>query len=183
MAVKKLSTPDCPMCKAGIVGRNHTKNITLGKQGALENACSFFGISPIEVMEHCNTHEITIDEAAGIYESNDFYMDRVLKMVKRLDGWMDYLETKMNPEAVDLQDMKMGLLLIRESRETIKDLATFQGRLENKGNTTVKIETLNAQYNQLTQIMMSEVCDTCRERIIKLLDTQTNAITVGCKEI
>jgi hypothetical protein len=163
----------CPMCEAGIIGRNHTKAITMGTPGALEAAVAYFCMTPAAVMYHCNTHEIKVDEEAGIYESNDFYMDRILKLMKRMDEWFKYLEA----HATDRESITLGLRLVREMRETTKSLGEFQGRLNANKNPIVQIETLNLQYNQLTNLIMTEVCDECRDKIILLLNSQKKEMT------
>jgi hypothetical protein len=176
---KACGEVDCAMCKAGIVGRNATKAITLGTPGALEAAVLQFNMSPTAVMEHCNTHEIKVDEAEGVYESNDFYMDRILKQMKRMDQWFKVLESG----TTDQTTIRLGLSIVREMRMTTESLAEFQGRLERKGNTTVQIETLNMQYNQLTTAIMEGVCPECRARIIQHLSAQRNVIPATFKDV
>ena len=169
----------CPMCNAGIIGRNATKKITLGTPGALEEAVMLFKMTPLEVQDHCTNHEIKVDEEEGVYASNDFYMDRMLKMIKRLDNWMKYLES----HATDRESITLGLKLIRETRETVKDLAEFQGRLDRRGNVNVQIETLNAQYNELQQVILTELCPACQEMVIKRLSTPKTNKLANCIDV
>jgi hypothetical protein len=168
----------CNMCEAGILGRNATKKVMMNVPGALEEAVVMFHMTPLEVQEHCTNHEIQIDEDEGIYHSNDFYMDRMLKMIKRLDAWMKYLES----HATDRESITLGLKLIKETRETVKDLAEFQGRLDRRGNVNVQIETLNAQYNQLQMVIEKELCPVCQETVIKLLSTQQTKKLANCED-
>ncbi|HPS39490.1 MAG TPA: hypothetical protein PL124_08780 [Candidatus Cloacimonadota bacterium] len=168
----------CNMCEAGILGRNATKKVMMSVPGALEEAVVMFHMTPLEVQEHCTNHEIQIDEDEGIYHSNDFYMDRMLKMIKRLDAWMKYLES----HATDRESITLGLKLIKETRETVKDLAEFQGRLDRRGNVNVQIETLNAQYNELQQVIMTGLCAECQETVIKLLSTQQTKKPANCED-
>jgi hypothetical protein len=175
---EKTPEKKCNMCEAGIIGRNATKKVMMNMPGALEEAVVMFHMTPLEVQEHCTTHEITIDEDEGIYQSNDFYMDRMLKMIKRLDSWMKYLES----HATDRESIVLGLKLIKETRETVKDLAEFQGRLDRRGNVNIQIETLNAQYNQLQTVIMQELCPQCQETVIKLLSTQQTKKPEICED-
>jgi hypothetical protein len=170
---------ECPMCRAGIIGRNATKEITLGVPGSLEKAVMFFKMTPLEVQEHCTNHEIMVDEEEGKYESNDFYMDRLLKVLKRLDAWVKYLDAK----SLDRESISLGLKLMKETRETMKDLAEFQGRLDRRGNVSIQIDTLNAQYNELQQVILQGLCPECQEMVIKQLSMPKTSKHVSCVDV
>lgn len=174
----KNHSKKCPMCEAGIIGRNATKAIIFGTPGALESAVVQFKMTPLEVQEHCTNHEIKVDEEEGIYESKDMFMDKLLKLLKRLDNWMKYLEN----HATDRETITLGLKLVKETRETMKDLAEFQGRLDRRGNVNVQIDTLNMQYNQLQNVILKGLCPECQETVIKLLSTPQKSESVSCED-
>lgn len=166
---------DCPICKSGEVGRTFCRDLILGKKNYVEVA-QYFGITPQEVMTHVNTHEIVIDEATGKYESPDFYMNELLKLLKMFKDWLTFT---IECGGLDKQKVDIGVKLAREIRLTLESLAEFQGRFDRGGNTTIQIGEINAKYMQLTNVLLMEVCDGCRGKIIKILDDQNNKMLEG----
>jgi hypothetical protein len=161
----------CPMCVAGHLGAAWSRNIILGKTAPVEIA-QLLSMTTNEVMEHVNDHQIVFDEETEEYSSPDWYLNRLIKMIKTMDGWMTlFTETSKDKEAI-----KIGLQVIKETRATLLDMAELQGRVDRGKNVNVQIETMNVRYQQLTNVILQEVCDGCRARIIQLLDTQATRL-------
>jgi hypothetical protein len=161
----------CPMCVAGHLGATWSRDIILGKMSPVELAQTL-RISVNEVMEHVNDHQIIFDEEKQEYSSPDYYLGKLVTMIKTLDGWMKlFAETSNDREAV-----KVGLQVIKETRATLEVMAELQGRVDRGKSVNVQIETMNVRYQQLTNIILQEVCEGCRQRIIQLLDTQVSAM-------
>ena len=121
-----------------------------------------------EVMEHLNTHELVVDDSKGIYESPDFYMNELLKLLKMLKDW---LKITVEEGKTDKFTIDNGIKLSKEVRLTLESLAQFQGRFDRTSN--VQLTQVNMKYMQLTTVLLSEVCDECRGKIIKVLDEAT----------
>lgn len=161
----------CPMCVAGQLGATWSRNIILGKTSPVEVA-QLLDMTQNAVMEHVNEHQIVFDEEKDEYSSPDWYLDRLIKMIKTMDGWMKlFTETSKDKEAI-----KIGLQVIKETRATLLDMAELQGRVDRGKNVNVQIETMNVRYQQLTNVILQEVCDGCRQKIIRLLDTQATKL-------
>lgn len=158
------------MCKQGSIGRTWSKDVILGRKSVYE-AAGYFGMSIEDVQEHLDKHEINVDEEKGVYESTDFYMNQFLKILKQLKDWMNYVTMVKDP---DQKTMEVGLKVMKEIRLTLSDLAELQGKKEKSGNITVQIENMNMRYTKLTNLLMVELCDECRMKVIDLLDEQAN---------
>lgn len=150
---------------AGEIGRLWTRDIILGRKNILDASIQFH-CSQAEVLEHINTHEILTNNS-GDYESPDFYMGELLKLFKMLKDWLNYC---VQTDKMRREDYKIALQMIKETRETLKALGEFQGRLDSKSNVTVNIEMINQKYLQITNLLMNEVCDECRLKVINLMD-------------
>ena len=61
-------------------------------------------------------------------------------------------------------------MLTKETRATLHDLMEFQGRLNQGGNVNVRIEKMNTQYIELTNMIVQEVCPSCRKRVLEAID-------------
>jgi hypothetical protein len=163
----------CPLCECGSVGRNWSRDITLGKKSDVD-AAVFFNMTPAEVQEHLDKHEIVVDEETGDYNSPDFYMNKLLKLLKMLEDWLQY---QILDGGLDKTKVELGIKLAREVRLTLESLAEFQGRLNRGGgDTTIKLTQINIKYMKLTQALMTEVCEECRPKIIEILDEQPREI-------
>lgn len=157
----------CSICDSGAVGRTWSRDVILGKKSSREMA-EYFGVDHSEVMEHLNTHELVVDDSKGIYESPDFYMNELLKLLKMLKDW---LKITVEEGKTDKFTIDNGIKLSKEVRLTLESLAQFQGRFDRTSN--VQLTQVNMKYMQLTTVLLSEVCDECRGKIIKVLDEAT----------
>ncbi|MCK9326299.1 MAG: hypothetical protein M0P69_12475 [Bacteroidales bacterium] len=159
-------TDKCPMCEAGAIGMQWSRDIIIGKVG-IEEAAMFFKMTRNEVMDHINTHQIKEDKSTGEYNSEDFYMKRLLNMLKKLEDWVDYV---CKIRDFDRENIKLAIMLTKETRATLHDLAEFQGRLNLGGNVNVRIEKMNHQYIELTNVIVQEVCPSCRKKVLEAID-------------
>lgn len=157
---------ECPMCAAGAIGMQWSRDIIVGKV-SVEEASMFFNMSRNEVMDHINTHQIKEDKNTGEYDSQDFYMKRLLRMLKKLEDWVNYICAIKD---FDRENIKLALMLTKETRATLHDLAEFQGRLNQGGNVNVKIETMNNRFVLLTNLIVQEVCPECRQKVLEAID-------------
>ena len=164
----------CPICESGTVGRTWSRDVIMGRKSSNEMA-DYFGVSHQDVMVHLNTHELVVDEEKGVYESPDFYMNELLRLLKMLKDWLKF--TVENGKT-DKFTIDSGTKLAREVRMTLESLAQFQGRLDR--SSSVNITQINMKYMQLTSMLMSaEVCPACRQKIIAVLDESTPALEVA----
>ena len=159
-------TTRCPMCDAGALGMQWSRDIIMGKIG-IEEAAVFFKMTRNEVMDHINTHQIKQDASTGEYDSEDFYLKRLLNMLKKLEDWVDYI---CKVREFDRENIKLAIMLTKETRATLHDLAEFQGRLNQGGNVNIRIEKMNAQYIELTNVIAQEVCPSCRIKVLEAID-------------
>lgn len=166
-----MNQDECNLCKAGNLGANLTRACILGKQTPLHIAQLFPPMTEADVLEHVHKHQLVIDEETGEYSSPDYYLNKLAKLMKQLDDWMKYT-VALNPSH---ENIKLGLQVVKETRGTLDQLADMQGRKDSGRNVNVQIENMNVRYQQLTNIILQEVCGDCRNRIIKLLDDQTTS--------
>ena len=164
----------CSICDSGEEGRSWSRDVIMGKKSSREMA-EYFRVDHSSVMDHLNTHELVINEETGVYESPDFYMNELLRLLKQLKDWMKLVI--MDEKRVDKNTIDAGTKLTREIRLTLESLAQFQGRLDK--TSTVQLTQINMKYLQLTTVLLSEVCDECRGKIIRVLDDTTPAVEIS----
>jgi hypothetical protein len=164
-----MERDSCELCRAGNYGAAFSKDVILGRKTPLQVAQCFPPMSEADVMEHVNKHQLVINEETGEYSSPDYYLQKLATLMKQLDAWMKYA-VEMNPSS---ENIKLGLQVVKETRGTLDQLAEMQGRKDSGRNVNVQIENMNVRYQQLTNIILQEVCGDCRNRIIKSLDAQT----------
>jgi len=66
--------------------------------------------------------------------------------------------------------METMIKLIRETRDTIKTLGEFEGRLNRQTPVQINISMINQRYERLQDFLLNEVCDECRLKVINLMD-------------
>jgi hypothetical protein len=153
------------MCDAGEVGRLWSKWIIMGSKTAQETAFQF-KMLPAEVMDHVNHHEIKVDEEKGIYESPDLLMNELLKILKQLKDWMNYISSI----DYDKDDIDTFVKLTKELRETVKVMGEFQGKYSKGNSVNVNVAMINQRYEQFTYLLMDEVCEDCRLKVLNLME-------------
>lgn len=166
MGAEENSKEVCPICRAGQIGRGWARDLVLGRKTAGE-AAIYFRISETAVMEHVNTHEIDFGNDEEEPQTTDYYMGRLFKIVKKIDEWITYISES---GSYDTRNGELLVKLLREMRQTIESLAAFQGRLDKSNNVNVKIESVEMKFLALTQVLLQEVCEECRGKIIEIID-------------
>jgi hypothetical protein len=123
-------------------------------------------------MMHITEHQLVRPSADGLIESDDIYVKQMIKLLKGMQEWVDYLlkEDEVNKGTVDSLTK-----LVREIRTTLNTIAEFQGRTD--GNRTkTKVESLEVTMFTLTNMLIKEACPLCREKVIHVLETQTGTM-------
>lgn len=158
-------TKACKICNSGEVGVGWTRDMMLGKR-SIEDAMIEFDMTVDEVMDHTMTHEIIRREIQTIDNIDDeFYLDRLLRMLKNMDAWGTRLMANGEVNKITIDAMTK---LVKEQRATLNDVAVMQGRLE-QNSMRVSIEGMNTKVLGLTELLLSqELCEHCRE---VLMDT------------
>lgn len=158
---------NCKICAAKSVGHIWTRDIYNGSK-SYQDAAHFFNIPIDDVMEHCNTHELIIDTTkCRDVNDPDFYMDELLSLLDMFKDWLQYCITS---EHMTKSDLDMATKLGKEIRETIKTLGEFQGKLQRGSTINVNVDVINQRYMMITNMLMTEVCDECRLKVINLMD-------------
>ena len=158
------------MCEAGQFGNMWTRMVFTGEK-SLEEAAKMFQMEPTDVMEHVNDHEIrkvTTDTGEEEYESDDFYLSKLLQTMKYLMAWVEFVGKgeDVNKSAVD-----MLTKLTKESRETVKTIAEFQGRRDTV-TTKIQIDSMETKVLNLTNVLLQEACPTCKAKMMEVLQSQ-----------
>lgn len=158
------------MCDAGQFGNMWTKMVFLGEK-SIEDAARMFNMEPADVMEHVNNHEIrkvVTEEGDEEYESDDFYLSKLLSTMKYLMAWVEFVGKS---ETVDKSAVDMLTKLTKESRETVKTIAEFQGRRDTV-TTKVQIDSMETKVLNLTNVLLQEACPTCKAKMMEVLQSQ-----------
>lgn len=160
------NVPGCLLCKAGYIGGAATRAILTGRKSPFEIAAQY-GMDVEDVMEHVNKHEIVLkQDSVGRYQSPDWYLNEMLGLFNVLRDWIDYLMEQ--PKDLDSRKISSLTTLTKEIRAVIVELANLQGRIQ-KGEIHVdKMQVNNIAI--LTDVLLEEVCDECRPRVIEALE-------------
>jgi len=135
----------------------------LGKR-TLHDASLFFKVPISEVNEHVNHH---YEPQVVELEPEDFYIRELNKILRQLKDWTSYY---MKSSTITNRDMETMIKLIRETRDTIKTLGEFEGRLNRQTPVQINISMINQRYERLQDFLLNEVCDECRLKVINLMD-------------
>lgn len=154
----------CKLCEAGEVGRIWTQDLLTGKKNVHE-AALFFKVGQSEVLEHMNTHDFKDPEV--VEESPDFYIRELNKIFRLQKDWIAYC---MQANTLTRQDIDILIKLSKETRETLKTLGEFEGRLNKQPQVNVNIALINQRYQALEKFIMTELCDECQVKVIDLTE-------------
>jgi len=165
----------CPICEADDVGRIWSKDILIGKKNLAE-AALFFKTTQTIVLEHMNSHyhpeqDVVHPEviSADIPDDakKDFYLRELHQMLKQLKDWTNYCIQSSDMTNRDIETM---LKLVKETRDTIKTLGEFEGRINKQTQVQVNIAMINQRYNEIEKFLLTETCDECKLKVIDLMD-------------
>lgn len=159
----------CAICSAGPFGAQWTRDLLMGTKTP-EEAAKRFKMPVAQVMVHVTEHQIvTQNKETGDIESDDIYVSRMVKLLKNMQEWVDYL---MKADEINKGTVDSLTKLVREIRTTLVTVAEFQGRTD--GNRTkTKVESLEITMFNLTNMLIKEACPICRAKVIEVLETQT----------
>jgi endonuclease III-like uncharacterized protein len=163
----------CELCDAGDVGKLWTKELHLGKKNVHE-AALFFKTGQNEVLDHINNHDEPDEPEEE--DSSDFYIRELKRLFKLQKDWIEYC---IQSRDLQRQDIETLIKLSKETRETIRSIGEFEGRLNKQPQVSVNIAIINKQYDQMKRIFETELCEECKVRVIDQMDliAETTSIT------
>jgi len=179
----------CPLCETKS-GDTWSKDILLGKKTVTE-AADYFMTSTDVVLEHVNRHykpdqptehtdtdlpDPGMDDAA----KTDFYLRELHTLLKQLKDWTTYC---IKSSDMSNRDIEVLLKIVRETRDTLKTLGEFEGRINKQAQVQVNIALINQRYREIENFLLTETCNECRLKVIDLMDklatSETPLITSG----
>jgi hypothetical protein len=166
-----MSEQPCPVCRAGSLGAAMVRDCHLGTRTTFEVAMEL-QCSNDDVMRHINeSHELTLD-GDGDLQSQDKLLNDLLKTLKTLKQWTDYVVTTVkDPKDIDRAKVDMLVRLSQEARKTIESVATLQGR-KGPGDTYVQMQLLNNKVMLLTNTVIDSACGDCKMKILEAIEAQ-----------
>lgn len=172
-----METSQCPVCQAGSLGLSMTRDCNLGRKTVYQVA-EELNCSVDQVMTHINeSHEITVDND-GYLQSQDKLLGDLLKTLKTLKQWTDYVVTTVkDPKDINRAKVDMLVRLSQEARKTIESVATLQGR-KGPGDTYVQMQILNSKVMLLTNTILDAACDDCKLKILTAIESQPKLLEV-----
>jgi len=178
-----MSDDQCPLCSSGDVGNIWSKDILLGKKNVAE-AALFFKTTQSMVLKHMNEHykpeepehHIESFDDDDIPQERDFYLRELHIILKQLKDWTNYCLQSSN---MSNRDIEVLLKIIKETRDTIKTLGEFEGRINRQSQVQVNIAMINQRYNEIEKFLLNEACDECRLKAINLMDSLSQNQEIG----
>lgn len=162
---------ECPLCDAGDVGRIWSKDILTGRKNIQEAALFFKTTSSIvqqHIYEHYKPDTVVVDDSCDpAVESEDFYLRELHRLLKQLKDWTNYCVKATDMSNRDIETM---LKLVKETRDTIKVLGEFEGRINKQAQIQVNIAMINQRYDLIQKFLLTEACDECKIKVIDLMD-------------
>ena len=134
--------------------------------------CRFFNVTKEEAEEHLRSHDMS--EFAIV---DDDKRDSAIDYYNKFKTILDHLEKWINVVVSSGKYDKSAVLnlttLVKEYRQALMNLAELEGKIQ-RGQTIVQIQQYNQKLDELVEIVLNEVCDRCRERILARLETMLN---------
>lgn len=161
----------CPLCDAGDTGNIWSKDILTGRKNIHEAALHFKTTASVvqeHVYEHYNPEPI-VEEACQV-ESEDYYIRELHILLKQLKDWTNYCIKATDMSNRDIETM---LKLVKETRDTLKVLGEFEGRINKQAQVQVNIGLINERYDKIQKFLLNEACDECKLKMIELMDQLT----------
>lgn len=167
LGVVNMVENGCKICAAGNRGYRRTQDYTVGRCSPVEIAAEF-DMTPEEVMEHMNEHEIrrVVVNGKEMVDSPDFYLNELASIFNKLRDYSDLII--MSEDKPDKNTIEMITKLSAETRRTLESMATLQGRLT-RGN-ELNVKNMEVRVLSLTEVIMKEACPECQRRILKVID-------------
>jgi len=147
-----------------MVGLKWTVDVLEGRK-TVKQMAEFFGVTVNEAWEHVEQH-VTADQLREWGRGDDQFVSKMQKMVQVLEDYVDLLAADLSP---DVGRIKALTAVVRELRGTLMDYAELVGRIQ-RGQVIVQVQQIEQKVQQLTMVVLEEVCPECRERILKRLE-------------
>lgn len=175
---------ECVLCRAGASGEEAVDSIITGKRTPSQIAAEY-GMKVDEVMEHVYEHA-ALGVVNGAQEglpgearpqgltSLDFYSSEIVQILAYLKRYARGLSIHQSSGS---KDVELSLKVMRELRLTIESLAEFQGRLATRTHTTINIDTMNMRYLSITNAIRTELCPTCRQKMLTIITNEASEET------
>jgi len=157
---------DCRICRADAEGRKWTMDVLVGKKSVHEMA-KYFGVTEEEVwqhIDHINPEELKMKVRKET--GSEKVMEKLESMIDILSEKVDELMFIWNPDSQRISDLTK---LVKELRGALMDYAEIIGEIQ-RGQVVVQVQQVEHQIEQIIDILMSEVCDSCRERVLQRLE-------------
>lgn len=149
----------CKICEAGQLGVKWTIDVLEGRK-SIKQMAEFFGVTVDEAWEHVNEHVVQYNE------QEDPLSGKMQKIIDVLETYIDLLAVQSHP---DPQTIRALTQVARELRGALMDYAELVGRIQ-RGQVIVQVQQLEQQVQQLTTVVLEEVCDECKQKILRRLE-------------
>ena len=132
---------------------------------SIKQMAEFFGVSMDEAWEHVNQH-LSPEKLKQWTEGDDEFAGKMKKIIEILEDYVDLLASDFQP---DVQKIRALTQVVRELRGALMDYAELIGRIQ-RGQVIVQVQQIEQKVQQLTMVVLEEVCPECRERILQRLE-------------
>jgi len=134
----------------------------LDERITMEDAARELGVSTKTLWRHLKYHVTDADVYKGDIDPLKLLEELALLLKERLDA------LKGTKKGVYVHE-RMIAMLVREIRETLMDLERLSGRL--KAAPLIQLQQINIQYEKLLAFITTELCEECRKKVIRYLET------------
>jgi len=128
----------------------------------LEDAARELGVSPKTLWRHLKYHVTDSDVVDREIDPLKLLEELTLLLKERLDA------LKGTKKGVYVHE-RMIAMLVREIRETLMDIEKLSGRLQ--AAPLIQLQQINVQYEKLLAFITTELCEECRKKVIRFLET------------
>lgn len=157
----------CKICEAGAIGRKWSYDVLMGRRSVAEMA-RYFGVTDEEVWRHIDEH-IDMEEIQEEQKRQDG-ADRIVQQLERIiDVLSEKVEELSEGWVLDSQKILDLTRLAKELRGALMDYAEVIGEIQ-RGQIVVQVQQMEERVDQLVEILMDEVCDECREKVLMRLE-------------
>lgn len=169
MSDEIVESPVCPLCERA--DRKELEEAIISGNLTKTAVANSVGMSVEEVYEHMKTHltpgkinrhsrqiEAGLDDK---YNKYDILFNNLVDL-NSLFGTM-VQQAVANPDSVQITRLTK---LASEIRQSISDLARLRGEMASETQITI------IQYNQLKNVVMSNLCPECRRKVVESLESE-----------
>lgn len=131
-----------------------------------------YGCSVAQVQEHIDHHDPGSQMAEAAKQniaditSPQYCLTRLMTNMMILESWLKYVA-----EMKSIQDsnIRTGVLLMREIRQTVHDVGEFQG-LVGEVAAQNHMNDMNDKYRKLLNMALQELCPQCQRKLLQLME-------------